>query len=295
MRRVEAMLRRAGGALLERVEVESDYRGPELPAGTRSVAFRLDVPGRRTARCATREVDAGRDAAPGRARGRAGRAAARCRRDPRRRVTWRTPTIVPTCKALAELEQLLRHLTEELGALAPAHAQRPKPSCARREASGGVVAGPELKEARQRVIELESREPGAAAADRGGQGAAPGARGPALVPRAARRRERRHDRTRRTRCRSPSAARSTPSARSSRRSTPARWRPTSTRRSSGCATRCRWSRPTRPRSSPRWRSPTSCSRPAAATARSRTASSGLADELARLLPPAKRGKRAAAS
>ncbi len=38
---VEAALRRAGGALLERVEVESDYRGPELPAGTRSVAFRL--------------------------------------------------------------------------------------------------------------------------------------------------------------------------------------------------------------------------------------------------------------
>jgi phenylalanyl-tRNA synthetase beta chain len=27
--------------LLERVQVESDYRGPELPAGTRSVAFRL--------------------------------------------------------------------------------------------------------------------------------------------------------------------------------------------------------------------------------------------------------------
>ena len=33
--------RRAGGALLERVDVESDYRGPELPSGTRSVAFRL--------------------------------------------------------------------------------------------------------------------------------------------------------------------------------------------------------------------------------------------------------------
>ena len=38
---VDAVLRRAGGALLERVQVESDYRGPELPAGTRSVAFRL--------------------------------------------------------------------------------------------------------------------------------------------------------------------------------------------------------------------------------------------------------------
>ena len=38
---VEGVLRRAGGALLERVEVESDYRGAELPAGVRSVAFRL--------------------------------------------------------------------------------------------------------------------------------------------------------------------------------------------------------------------------------------------------------------
>jgi phenylalanyl-tRNA synthetase beta chain len=40
-RQVEDVLRRAGGALLERVDIESDYRGTELPAGTRSVAFRL--------------------------------------------------------------------------------------------------------------------------------------------------------------------------------------------------------------------------------------------------------------
>jgi phenylalanyl-tRNA synthetase beta chain len=40
-RQVETLLHRAGGALLERVDVESDYRGAELPAGTRSVAFRL--------------------------------------------------------------------------------------------------------------------------------------------------------------------------------------------------------------------------------------------------------------
>jgi phenylalanyl-tRNA synthetase beta chain len=38
---VERVLHRAGGALLERIDVESDYRGTELPAGTRSVAFRL--------------------------------------------------------------------------------------------------------------------------------------------------------------------------------------------------------------------------------------------------------------
>ncbi|HXE58600.1 MAG TPA: phenylalanine--tRNA ligase subunit beta [Gemmatimonadales bacterium] len=38
---VEAVLRRAGGALLERVEIFDEYRGPSLPAGTRSVGFRL--------------------------------------------------------------------------------------------------------------------------------------------------------------------------------------------------------------------------------------------------------------
>jgi phenylalanyl-tRNA synthetase beta chain len=39
--RVEDVLRRVGGSLLEAVLVESDYRAPELPTGTRSVAFRL--------------------------------------------------------------------------------------------------------------------------------------------------------------------------------------------------------------------------------------------------------------
>ncbi|MBA2459774.1 MAG: phenylalanine--tRNA ligase subunit beta [Gemmatimonadales bacterium] len=38
---VESLLRRVGGALLERVTIESDYRGPELPPGTRSVAVRV--------------------------------------------------------------------------------------------------------------------------------------------------------------------------------------------------------------------------------------------------------------
>jgi phenylalanyl-tRNA synthetase beta chain len=38
---VEELLRRVGGGLLESIGIESDYRGPELQPGTRSVAFRL--------------------------------------------------------------------------------------------------------------------------------------------------------------------------------------------------------------------------------------------------------------
>jgi phenylalanyl-tRNA synthetase beta chain len=41
VRQVEEVLRKVGGGLLESVSIESDYRAPELPAGTRSVAFRL--------------------------------------------------------------------------------------------------------------------------------------------------------------------------------------------------------------------------------------------------------------
>ncbi|MEP7227470.1 MAG: phenylalanine--tRNA ligase subunit beta [Gemmatimonadales bacterium] len=41
VRQVEELLRRVGGELLESILVESDYRGPELPAARRSVAFRL--------------------------------------------------------------------------------------------------------------------------------------------------------------------------------------------------------------------------------------------------------------
>jgi phenylalanyl-tRNA synthetase beta chain len=40
-RQVDELLRKTGGDLLESVLIESDYRGPELPAGSRSVAFRL--------------------------------------------------------------------------------------------------------------------------------------------------------------------------------------------------------------------------------------------------------------
>ena len=38
---VEELIRKAGGVLLETITIESDYRGPELPPSSRSVAFRL--------------------------------------------------------------------------------------------------------------------------------------------------------------------------------------------------------------------------------------------------------------
>jgi phenylalanyl-tRNA synthetase beta subunit len=41
VRQVEELLERMGGELVESILVESDYRGPELPPGRRSVAFRL--------------------------------------------------------------------------------------------------------------------------------------------------------------------------------------------------------------------------------------------------------------
>ena len=104
---------------------------------------------------ARRGSGSGRDAAPGRARGRAGRAAAWCRRGPRRRVTMAYSYDRPDLKALGDLEQLLKHLTEELAGWRR-RTLRAEAELAEAEAHGGKVAGPELKEARKRVIELEA-------------------------------------------------------------------------------------------------------------------------------------------
>ncbi|MFO0096159.1 MAG: hypothetical protein ACK54K_17865 [Gemmatimonadaceae bacterium] len=38
---VEAVLKRAGGELLERIELFDQFRGAGIPAGTRSLAWRL--------------------------------------------------------------------------------------------------------------------------------------------------------------------------------------------------------------------------------------------------------------
>jgi phenylalanyl-tRNA synthetase beta chain len=41
VQQVSALLERVGAPLLESVSIESDYRSPELPPETRSVAFKL--------------------------------------------------------------------------------------------------------------------------------------------------------------------------------------------------------------------------------------------------------------
>jgi chromosome segregation ATPase len=61
----------------------------------------------------------------------------------------------PDVKALSDLEQLLRHVAEELAGWRR-RTLKAEAELAEAKASGGVVAGPALKEARQRVIDLET-------------------------------------------------------------------------------------------------------------------------------------------
>ena len=61
----------------------------------------------------------------------------------------------PDLAALADLEQVLTHLADELAGWRR-RTLRAEAELAEARASGGKVAGPELKQARQRVIELET-------------------------------------------------------------------------------------------------------------------------------------------
>jgi chromosome segregation ATPase len=61
----------------------------------------------------------------------------------------------PDLPALAELEGILGSLTEELAAWRR-RSLKAEAELKEAQASGGVVAGTELKESRQRVIELET-------------------------------------------------------------------------------------------------------------------------------------------
>lgn len=61
----------------------------------------------------------------------------------------------PDLAALADLEQVLTHLADELAGWRR-RTLRAEAELAEARASGGKPAGPELKQARQRLIELET-------------------------------------------------------------------------------------------------------------------------------------------
>jgi chromosome segregation ATPase len=61
----------------------------------------------------------------------------------------------PDLKALSDLEQLLKHLTEELAGWRR-RTLVAEAELAEAQSHGGKVAGPELKEARKRLVELET-------------------------------------------------------------------------------------------------------------------------------------------
>jgi FtsZ-binding cell division protein ZapB len=61
----------------------------------------------------------------------------------------------PDVKALSDLEQVVHHLAEELAGWRR-RTLKAEGELQQARADGGVLAGPELKQARQRVIELET-------------------------------------------------------------------------------------------------------------------------------------------
>jgi chromosome segregation ATPase len=61
----------------------------------------------------------------------------------------------PDRKALADLEQVLRHLAEELAGWRR-RTLKAEAELQEARAHGGVLAGPELTQSRQRVIDLET-------------------------------------------------------------------------------------------------------------------------------------------
>ena len=95
----------------------------------------------------------------------------------------------PDLKALDELEQLLRHVGEELAGWRR-RTLRPRRSCRRRRPAAECWPGPELKEARQRVIELETENQALRQRIEAAKERLEAAGRAALVPGAARGRER---------------------------------------------------------------------------------------------------------
>ena len=141
------------GALLEAVIIESDYRGAELPPGRRSVAFRLTFRAPdRTLRDA--EIDEAEGRILGRAGGRAGNTAPRCRRTPAGRITVAYHYERPDQRSLSDLEQVLHHVAEELAGWRR-RTLKAEGELQEARANGGVSPGPSSTRSRQRVMELE--------------------------------------------------------------------------------------------------------------------------------------------
>src|SRR5919109_122084 len=61
----------------------------------------------------------------------------------------------PDQKALSDLEQVVQHLAEELASWRR-RTQKAEGELQQARANGGVLAGPELSQARQRIVELET-------------------------------------------------------------------------------------------------------------------------------------------
>jgi hypothetical protein len=70
-------------------------------------------------------------------------------------VTVTNTYVRPDLKALTELDQLLGHVADELAGWRR-RTLRAEAELAEARAGGGVLAGPELKDARQRIIDLET-------------------------------------------------------------------------------------------------------------------------------------------
>ena len=226
------------------VELESDYRGSGVPEGARSVAFRFTF--RAPVRTLPRHRGGpGRGAAACGARGGSFKCAGATSARPTAESDAAYPTIVPIEgpeRPRAAARAPHRGLAGWRRRTRSRRRSRPRPS------SHGEGGGPGAQGGRERLVELETENQACAIGSRRpASGSSPGrvARSWSSTGEGTRRE---HGNPR-MRSASPSAARSTRSAPSCRRSTPARWRPTSTRRSSGCATRCPRSRATR---SPSW-------------------------------------------
>jgi hypothetical protein len=137
-----AEARRAGGALLEQVRVVDEYRGKGAggragsPAnGVRSVAFRftgraLIVP------CAMKRSNR----------------ACEGPQSPSKRLA--SPYERPDQAAFTRLETQVRKLIEELGALR-SRVKTAEAELGEARSKGGVLAGPELIQVRQRIVDLE--------------------------------------------------------------------------------------------------------------------------------------------